>query len=121
MGRTTRTSTSTHLSPHRDSRSAQMEDLLSGSTNNPSELSGEAAPSISELSPNAERSAINSPRRALGLDHVNAGQFQGTGSLMGPNLKQPEPLPISDDSEAGHKKHMMSWMDYDGAKPGPAR
>lgn len=85
-------------------------------------MSGEPATSISELSPNAERSAINTPRRAAvpAFDDVDAAQVQGTEPLMRPNLYQSEPS-ATDGPRRSHAKHIMSWMDYDGAMPGPAR
>lgn len=115
MYRTTGATASNHLSPTHDNRNHETERLMSGSYNH-SEMSGEPATSISELSPNAERSAINTPRRAAvpAFDDVDAAQVQGT------DLYQSEPS-ATDGPRRSHAKHIMSWMDYDGAMPGPAR
>lgn len=94
---------------------------MSGSYNH-FELSGEAATSISELSPNGERSAINTPRRAVvpAFDDADGAQVQGTEALMRPNLCQSQPSGSS-GPVGSHAKHVMSRMDYEGAMPGPAR
>lgn len=88
---------------------------------NHSEMSADPAPSISELSPNAERSVINTPRRAgvPAFDDADAAQVQGTERLMRPTLYQSERSATS--RRVASHEHIMSWMDYDGAMPGPVR
>ncbi|KAL6720808.1 hypothetical protein ACLMJK_002733 [Lecanora helva] len=91
------------------------------------ELSGEGAPSISELSPTPERSPINTSKRAA----VPAYHGSGFGSersppadeaAMQPSLDTSLRSPDEDSAEAeGRRQHIMSWMEYDGNNPGPAR
>jgi len=121
MYRATRPTANLHESSTRHSHHPEAEGLMSGSYDH-TELCGEAAPSISELSPNAERSPINTPRRAVvpASDDVGAAHSQGTEPLMRPNLYQSEG-PANNGAVASHKKHVMSWTDYDEAMPGPVR
>lgn len=100
---------------------------MSGSNNHHPELSGEPAASVLELSPRPDRSAINTPKRASvpAFDHMESNAVKTTqateGFAMHPNLDPTMPSPTSEGREAGNRKHVMSWMDYDAASPGPAR
>lgn len=72
-----------------------------------------------ELSPNTERSSINTPRKTPSPPRVNSSGQGGLrqtadGSVMHPNLD-------STGNEAGGQaknktghSHVMSWMTYDG-------
>lgn len=126
MYHTTASNTSNYLSPSHDSQIPESEGLMSRSPGNRTELSGDAAPSMSELSPNSERLAINHPGRTLvpavyQLDTVRGRGGHGTGSSMRSNLEGRESPSSADGHRAGHKEHIMSWMEYDKDHPSPAR
>lgn len=123
MYHTTASNTSNHLSPSHDSQILESEGLMSRSFGNRTELSGDAAPSMSELSPNSERLAINHPGRTAvpAVYQVDTVRGHGTGSSMRSNLQGSEPRFPAEGHGAGHKEHIMSWMEYDKDHPSPAR
>lgn len=98
--------------------------------NHKAELSGQGASSVSELSPTPKRSPINTPKRAA-VPASDAGSVKaersstagGSATLaMQPSLDLLAGLPNNEGAEAGgRRQHVMSWMDYDGATPSPAR
>jgi len=101
-------------------------DWLHDTDNHKLELSGEAAPSISELSPSPERSPINIPQRAAvpALNHDGFGAERSSPAevaAMQPSLNPPTRSPDNAPVEAGGKAHVMSFMNYDDATPSPAR
>ena len=102
-------------------------DLLHDSANHKAELSGEGAASVSELSPTPERSPINAPRRAIvpafnDLHGRAEGSPRADSPAMQPSLDSPMRSPHDENAQTGGgRQHIMSWMNYDGSTPGPAR
>ena len=78
-----------------------------------------------ELSPQPERSLINTPRQTPNLSRVSSssqGSLRQTadGSVMHPNLNSTGgEVGGYDAKKAG--SHVMSWMSYDGDGSGPER
>ena len=102
-------------------------DLLHDSGNHKAELSGEEAPSFSELSPTPERSPINAPRRAAvpAFDDLR-GRTEGSPAAdspaMQPSLDSSMRSPHEESASMdGQSQHIMSWMNYDRVTPSPAR
>ena len=92
------------------------------------ELSGEPAPSISELSPTPERSAINTAKRTAvpAFDHHGDGRAERSSPAeepaMQPSLDLSTRLRKNGSPKAGDRRqHVMSWMDFDDTTPAPAR
>lgn len=83
------------------------------------ELSGDSAPSISELSLTPERSAINTPKRGPVPAFGNNGSVAGGSPLTDGSAMQPNLDPTM--GSPGENQHVMSWMNYDGGTPSPAR
>ena len=112
-------------SPTHNHFSPGMAGSSESSANNKLELSGEGAASISELSPNPEQLPINIPKRPAvpafsGEGHAPAAG-EPTMQPMQPSLDLSPRSANSEHSGAGGGQHIMSWMDYDQANPGPAR
>ena len=79
-----------------------------------------------ELSPNTQRSLVNTPRQAPSPSRVNSSGQGGLrqtadGSVMHPNLG------LTGGEAGGHGakeyrgSHVMSWMDYGGGESNPER
>lgn len=72
-----------------------------------------------ELSPNAQRSSINTPRNTPGPSRVNSSGQGGLrqtadGSVMHPNLDLTGEEAGGDGAKKARGSHVMSWMNYDG-------
>lgn len=72
-----------------------------------------------ELSPNAQRSSINTPRNTPGPSRVNSSGQGGLrqtadGSVMHPNLDLTGEEAGDDGAKKAMGSHVMSWMNYDG-------
>lgn len=90
------------------------------------ELSGEHAPSVSELSTRTERSPINIPRRNMvpASESIDVYIDPHTGersSIEETMARSNLDLSRGPGGPPRNNRHVMSWMNYDGRLPGPAR
>lgn len=118
--------TAHHPSATYNTLSPRTMGLSHGSTTNEAELSGEAAPSMSELSPIPERSSINTPKRAIVPESQEGGVRTEPAPPawrreMQPSLRSSTRSSKDEGVEANGRTHVMSWIDYDANTPSPAR
>lgn len=114
-----------HASTHDDSAPSSLsspnnQGLFPTSPALLSELSGESSPTP-ELSPNPERSQINSSQRDSGHSTMGVPSQQGN---LGPqhlteNPRMQPNLGMSRDNKGRRGSHVMSWMSYGDGDAGP--
>ena len=99
------------------------------SPNGVTELSEQTSNSISELSPTPERSPINIPKRAVPASMAESANAQDPSAaetpvtpLMQPSLSHSTRSAANrEGADANDRSHVLSFMEYEGTNPGPAR